>query len=178
MLNEKALLEFVSPYYADKDIMHNMWHIELVRKMVDRILSVSNYNVDEECLTLATYFHGFIYSDEKRIKKWLISQGYDKKMIAKTIKIAWESQRSEVPETIEGKILHDAHILEGGKTYVIVKTLITGSVRGQSLVDTLNYMERNVLNKNSCYLHETIPLCDEMNNYTNNFFADLKEGIR
>ncbi len=34
--------------------------------------------------------------------------------------------------------MHDAHVLEGGKTYLIVKTLITGSVRGQSLVDTLH----------------------------------------
>ncbi len=25
MLNEQALLEFVKPYYIDKDIMHNMW---------------------------------------------------------------------------------------------------------------------------------------------------------
>ena len=178
MLNEKALLEFVKPYYIEKDIMHNMWHIELVSKMVDKILSISNYNVDKESLKLATYFHGFIYSDEKRIKQWLISQGYDKKIIAKTIKIAWESQRSEIPETIEGKILHDAHILEGGKTYLIVKTLITGSVRGQSLIDTLNYMERNVLDKNNCYLPETIPLCEEMNRYTNCFFKDIKEGIQ
>lgn len=178
MLNEKALLKFVKPYYADKDIMHNMWHIELVRKMADKILSISNYNVDEECLTLATYFHGFIYSDEKRIKRWMKEQGYDKSTIAKTIKIAWESQRSEIPETIEGKILHDAHILEGGKTYLVVKTLITGSVRGQSLIDTLKFMERNVLNKNNCYLPETIPLCEEMNRYTNSFFEDITEGIK
>lgn len=178
MLNEKALIEFVKPYYADKDIMHNMWHIELVRKMVDKILTISDYDVDEECLMLATYFHGFIYSDEKRIKLWLAEQGYDKKTIAKTIKIAWESQRSEKPKTIEGKILHDAHVLEGGKTYVIVKTLITGSVRGQSLIDTLNFMEKNVLNKNKCYLPETIPLCEEMNRYTNDFFKDVTEGIK
>lgn len=178
MLNEKALIEFVKPYYADKDIMHNMWHIELVRKMVDKILTISDYDVDEECLMLATYFHGFIYSDEKRIKLWLAEQGYDKKTIDKTIKIAWESQRSEKPKTIEGKILHDAHVLEGGKTYVIVKTLITGSVRGQSLIDTLNFMEKNVLNKNKCYLPETIPLCEEMNRYTNDFFKDVTEGIK
>lgn len=178
MLNEKALHEFVKPYYDDKDIMHNMWHIELVRKMVDKILSNSNYNVDKECLTLATYFHGFIYSDEKRIKRWMKEQGYDKNMIAKTIKISWESQRSEIPETIEGKILHDAHVLEGGKTYLVVKTLITGSVRGQSLSDTLNFMEKNVLNKNNCYLPETIPLCKEMNEYTNEFFKDISEGIQ
>ena len=171
MLKEMALLKFVKPYYADKDIMHNWWHIELVQKMIDRILAKSDYEVDEECLKLATYFHGFIYSDEKKIRQWMHKHSYSDEMISKTVKIAWESQRSETPETIEGKILHDAHVLEGGKTYQVVKTLITGSVRGQSLVDTLKYMEKNVLNSNKCYLPETIPLCEEMNRYTNDFFA-------
>ena len=178
MLKEIALLKFVKPYYADKDIMHNWWHIELVQKMIDKILASSNYEIDKECLKLATYFHGFIYSDEKKIRQWMHKHNYSDEMISKTIKIAWESQRSETPETIEGKILHDAHVLEGGKTYLVVKNLITGSVRGQSLVDTLKYMEKNVLNINKCYLPETIPLCEEMNRYTNDFFADLKDGIR
>ena len=178
MINEKALLEFVKPYYIEKDIMHNMWHIELVKKMVDKIVSISNYDVDTECLTLATYFHGFIYCDEKRIEQWMNAQGYDKKMIAKTIKIAWESQRNEKPKTIEGKILHDAHVLEGGKTYLVIKTLITGSVRGQSLIETLNFMEKNVLNKNNCYLPETIPLCEEMNKYASDFYKEITEGIQ
>ena len=40
------------------------------------------------------------------------------------------------------------------------------------------YMEKNVLNHNKCYLPETIPLCEEMNIFTNSFFADLKDGIR
>ena len=177
MLNERAILKFVKPYYADKDIMHNMWHIELVQKMINRILSHCDYEVDEDCLKLATYFHGFIYSDEKKIRQWMFEHNYNDEMISKTIKIAWESQRSEIPETIEGKILHDAHVLEGGKTYLVVKTLITGSVRGQSLINTLKYMEKNVLNKNQCYLPETIPLCEEMNRYTNDFFIDLMEGI-
>lgn len=178
MLNEKALLEFVEPYYIDKDIMHNMWHIELVKKMVQKILAAGAYEIDEECLLLATYFHGFIYKEEEKIKDWLIAQNYEEEMIDKTLKIAWESQRSEVPETLEGKILHDAHVLEGGKTYLIVKTLITGSVRGQSLVDTLSYMKDNVLNKNACYLPETIPLCEKMNQYTNDFFEELMNGIQ
>ncbi len=178
MINEKALIEFVEPYYIDKDIMHNMWHIDLVKKMVNKILDMGNYCVDEECLTLATYFHGFIYRDEDKIKQWMTEQNYSEDMIAKTVKIAWESQRSEIPETMEGKILHDAHVLEGGKTYLMVKTLITGSVRGQSLMDTLNYMEHNVLDKNSCYLPETIPLCEEMNKYTNRFFEDLIREVR
>lgn len=178
MPDEKALLEFVEPYYADKDIMHNMWHIELVERMVEKILSVSNYEVEKECLKLATYFHGFIYRDEERVKQWMRAQNYDEEMISKTVQVAWESQRSEIPETIEGKILHDAHVLEGGKTYLVVKTLITGSVRGQTLRETLDYMEKNVLDQNKCYLPETIPLCEEMNAFTNRFFADLKTGVQ
>ncbi len=158
MINEKAILEFIEPYYIDKDIMHNMWHIELVNRMVYRILSISNYEVDEDCLLLAAYFHGFIYKDEEIIRQWLRTQKYDEETIAKIIKISWESQRSEIPETIEGKILHDAHVLEGGKAYLIVKTLVTGSVRGQSLIDTMNYMKENILDRNKCYLAETIPL--------------------
>lgn len=178
MLNEKALLEFVEPYYSGKDIMHDLWHIELVRKTVDRILSISNYEVDKECLILATYFHGFVYADEENIRKWLIEQNYDDEKISKIIKIAWESQRQEAPETIEGKVLHDAHVLEGGRTYLVVKTLITGSVRGQSLLGTLDYMKENVLDKNCCYLPETIPLCEEMNKYTNNFYEEIMKEIQ
>lgn len=178
MIDEKEILAFAEPYYADKDIMHNMWHIELFKKMIDKILSISHYEVDKECLLLAAYFHGFIYSDEDKIKQWLEAHGYEKEDISKIIKISWESQREEIPENIEGKILHDAHVLEGGKTYLIVKTLITGSVRGQSLKETMNYMQKNVLDKNICYLPETIPLCEEMNKFTNEFFEELAEGIK
>lgn len=178
MVSDQALFEFVEPYYTGKDIMHNMWHIELVQKMIRKILSRCEYAVDEECLKLATFFHGFVYRDEEGIRRWMTEQKFDEEKISKTLKIAWESQRSEIPETIEGRILHDAHVLEGGRTYLIVKTLITGSVRGQSLLDTLNYMEKNVLNQNKCYLPETIPLCEDMNDFTNAFFVDLKDGIR
>lgn len=176
-INKRALLEFVRPYYADKDIMHNMWHIELVEKKVTQILTAVNYPVDEEALLLATYFHGFIYSDEDAIIGWLRKRGYTEKRISRIVQIAWESQRNEIPATIEGKILHDAHVLEGGKTYLVVKTLITGSVRGQSLKETLEYMEKNVLNRNVCYLPETIPMCEEMNCYTETYLRELQAGI-
>lgn len=177
MTDTKALLEFVEPYYADKDIMHNLWHIELVLKAVDRILSLGNYGADRDSLTLAAYFHGFIYRDEDTIRQWLKLQGYNDAQTEKIIQIAWESQRTEIPETVEGKILHDAHVLEGGKTYLVVKTLITGSVRGQSLTETLRFMEQHVLGRNQCYLPETIPLCKEMNRYAGEFYRDLLDGI-
>ena len=177
MINEKELIEFVKPYYKDKDIMHNMWHIELVKKAIDKILKNSNYNIDYDNIIIAMYFHGFIYSDEDKIRAWLKKQNYEVEKIEKIIEIAWESQRNEIPKTTEGKLLHDAHVLEGGKNYLIVKTLITGSIRGQNLQKTLEYMKNNVLNKNKCYLPETIPLCNEMNDVTQKFYNDLIEGI-
>lgn len=175
--DEKKLIEFVTPYYVDKDIMHNMRHIELVKKKIDNILDISNYKINYEYLIIAMYFHGFIYSDEKAIRTWLNNQGYAKSEIDIITKIAWESQRSEVPESIEGKILHDAHVLEGGKTFTVVKTLITGTVRGQTLEETLEFMKNNVLNASKCYLPETVPLCDEINDYTNQFFKDIIEEL-
>ena len=32
MIEKRIIDEFIAPYYRDKDIMHNMWHIELVRR--------------------------------------------------------------------------------------------------------------------------------------------------
>lgn len=107
----------------------------------------------------------------------MAENGLNDKEIKKIVKIAWESQRPEVPDTLEGKLLHDAHVLEGGKTYTVVKTLITGSVRGQTLKQTLDFMKNNVLDKNKCYLLETIKLCEEMNDYTSKFYDDLIKGI-
>ena len=177
MLNMEELQEFVKPYYADKDIMHNMWHITLVEKSVKKILEKGKYQVDEECLLLATYFHGFIYRDEAAIIHWLKERNYPDDTIKKVCQISWESQRPEIPVSLEGKILHDAHVLEGGKTYLAVKTLITGSVRGQSLEETLKYMEKHVLDRNICYLPETIPMCVEMNSFTRMFYSELMDGI-
>ena len=177
-ISKNELTEFITPYYCDKDIMHNMWHIELVRNKIDDILEKSSYTINYEYLMLAMCFHGFIYSDEERIREWLLEHNYNTTDIDMIVKIAWESQRTEIPETIEGKILHDAHILEGGKTYTVVKTLITGSVRGQTLKETLDFMQKNVLNKGKCYLPETQLMCDEMNKYTNQFYTDIISEIK
>ena len=105
------------------------------------------------------------------------AQGYDASYVDKVNSIAFESQRPEVPETLKGKILHDAHVLEGRRTYLIVKTLITGSVRGQSLEQTMNHMRDHVLGANRYYLPETIPLCEEMNRFTEEFYKELADDI-
>ncbi len=177
MIEKDSLIEFIKPYYENKDIMHNMWHVELVERQMNKIIDTGRYSVNYDFLYLALAFHGLIYSDEQKIRDWLNEKGYTNEEINQIVKISWESQRPQIPETIEGKILHDAHVLEGGKNYTVVKTLITGSVRGQSLLQTLEYMRSNVPGKNKCYLPETIPLCDEMNSFTEKFFNELTKGI-
>ncbi len=177
MFEKEAFAKFIEPYYAKKDIMHNMWHINLVERQMKKIIELGKYSVNYEYLYLALGFHGFIYREEQKIREWLRFQGYQKEAIDTIVRISWESQRPQMPKTLEGKILHDAHVLEGGKVYTVVKTLITGSVRGQSLEETLDYMKENVLGTNRCYLPETIRLCDEMNEFTAEFYEQLIEGI-
>lgn len=177
MIEREALIRFIEPYYENKDIMHNLWHIELVYKQCKKIIELGQYKVNTEFLNLALCFHGFIYKEEKKIRQFLQDNHYTLADIDKIMTIAWESQRPEVPVTLEGKVLHDAHILEGGKTYTVVKTLITGSVRGQSLCETLDFMKNHVLNQNKCYLPEAIELCREMNDFTTQFYKDLVKGI-
>jgi len=176
-MNREALIRFCAPYYADKDVMHNMWHIELTEKWVEKVIDLGDYEPDRELLAYALYFHGFIYSDEAAVRAWLTEQGVVSDRIEQIVRIAWESQRPESPETLEGKILHDAHVLEGGKTYLVTKTLITGSVRGQNLRSTIDYLKTNVIDQNHCYLPETQPILQEMNAYAKSFVKMLEEGI-
>ena len=176
-MDSECLLKFVAPYYQNKDIMHNIWHIELVIKYVNRIISQGQYHIDHESLIAAAFFHGFFYSDKLANRRWLTEQNVPKNTIETIIKIAWESQRPEIPQILEGKILHDAHVIEGGKTYLITKSLITGSVRGQSLEETITFIEENVLDHNQCYLPESIPICVESNQFAKEFIATLKSDI-
>ena len=60
----------------------------------------------------------------------------------------------------------------------MTKTLITGSVRGQNLKDTLEFMKKHVIDQNNCFLPETIPWLDEMNTFAKDFAAMLEDGIK
>lgn len=171
------LLEFVAPYYEGKDIMHDLSHINRVFMYVEKLLKIGNYKVDIDILKYAVYVHGFIYNSEQCIIRWLENQKLPSDVIDKIITAAWESQKDETAQTLEGKVLHDAHMIEGGKTYLIVKSLITGSVRGQTLEQTINYLENNVLGKGTCYLPEAQAVYYDQQEFAKGFINDLKAGL-
>lgn len=178
MISKEKLIEFVAPYYKNKDIMHDLSHIERVLKYVERLVKSIDYKVDIDILIYGAYFHGFIYNSEKNIIQWLQSQNMSRSMIKKIINASRESQKDEEAITIEGKILHDAHMIEGGKTYLIVKSLITGSVRGQTLEETIKYVEDNVLGKGTCYLPKAKMIYQEQQEFAKAFIYDLKVGLK
>lgn len=134
--------------------MHNLSLIDRVLKYVKKLLEVGDYEADIDILTYSAYFYGLIYNSEQDIFDWLKIQQVPTVIIGEIIKVAWESQKDEIATTLEGKILHDAHMIKGGKTYLIVKSLITGTVRGQTLEQTIKYIKENILGKGVCYLPE------------------------
>ena len=173
----ERLKAFSAPYYQGKDAMHNLWHIELVHQSVLKLVRLGNYAVDADRLTAATYFHGFVESHEKEIRDWLASEGFAESAVEEIVQFAHESHASAVPQTLGGKILHDAHLIEGGKAYMITKCLITGSLRGQTLPETIAYIENHILGQRTCYLPESMPLFEQATEFTKAFILELKAGL-
>ena len=175
MIKIKELKAFVKPFYETKDIMHELGHIKRIFKIAKTISK--NYKVNRDVLIYSAYFHGIIYNKEKQVKKFLKAQKLPEEKINKIIKVAWESQKHIKPETIEGKILHDVHLIEGGKTFLIVKSLITGTIRGQTLKETINYIEKNIISKFKCYLPESQRIYKEKEKFAKEFLKDLKKNL-
>ncbi|MFE5318035.1 hypothetical protein ACFQ88_04895 [Paenibacillus sp. NPDC056579] len=178
MIHMPSLIEFVTPYYINKDIMHNVSHIERMLQSAKKLLIYYPEITDMDLITYGCYFHGFIYLREDAVREYLANQGLPSDYIDTVVRVSWESQKDEVPESLEGKLLHDAHRIEGGKTYLIVKSLCTGTARGQTLEETLDYFETYVLGQGQCYLPEAQPIYLEMQQFAKSFLKDLREGLK
>lgn len=175
MLKVSDVEEFVHQDYAAKDVMHNLSHFRRIFR-VAQILA-RDHACDSEMLMLGAYFHGIIYFKQNDAREFLKEQGLSQERIDKVMQIAWESQKESEPKTMEGTILHDAHLIEGGKTFLITKSLVTGTARGQSLEATISYIEKNTLGKYRCYLPQAQKLYEEAEAFSKDFLADLKRNL-
>jgi uncharacterized protein len=63
---------------------------------------------------------------------------------------------------------------EGGKTFLVVKTLITGSLRGQLLEETIRIVEEEFLRRFECALPENKSLYREKEAFARELIRDLK----
>ena len=174
-MNVEELIEFTKKFYESKDLMHNHTHIERILKMVDILAEYIEIDYNKEKLIYGAYFHGCIKNNEREIRKWLLNKKANN--IEHIIEITKESLKENEAKSIEGKLLHDAHMIEGGKYFLLIKSLITGSLRGQALDETIYYFENNVLNFGLCYIPEAQGLLEKAREEANKVLKDLKEYI-
>jgi uncharacterized protein len=175
MLKVSDVEEFVRRDYETKDVMHNLSHIRRILRVAQRL--ALDHTCDSELLMLGAYFHGIIYSRGNDVSEFLKRKGVSQDRIDKAVQIAWESQKESKPETVEGIILHDAHLIEGGKTFLITKSLVTGTARGQTLEETISYIERNILGKFKCYLPEAQKIYKKKEKFAEDFLSNLKNNL-
>ena len=174
-MDEKSLREFCAPYYKKKDQMHDLSHI-------DKILSLAKQmckgypQASLQTVVCGAYSHGIQAVNE--IKKFLISMDIPEREMQDIITAARESLIEQKPVSLEGKILHDAHLLEGGKTFLITKSLVTGTQRGQRLDETIFFIEKNILNKGEVSLAENEKAYAEKQAYAKSFIYYLKRGLQ
>ena len=142
------LLEFVAPFYAKKDTMHDLTHIHRVQRKASEL--ANGIDCNEQALGISVFLHGIINTYKEEIKLFLTNIGFERDEIEKLIIISQDSQKESSPESIEGKILHDAHLLEGDKNFIITKCLVTGSARGQSLTESIEYFQNKLLGQHRC----------------------------
>jgi uncharacterized protein len=171
---EKAR-EFVMPFYAKKDIGHGFSHIERVLKTARKI--GKNYTADDELLVLGAYFHGVIHLDEEKVIKFLRDSKVPEDRISKIVQVAWNSQRDRIPVLLEGKIIHDTHFLEGGKTFFVVKLIMIGASKGESLQEILEYMKKTPDEVPQSALSELQAAYDEKDRFTRDFVDSLSENL-
>jgi uncharacterized protein len=177
MVNFDRLIHFVAPFYENKDIMHNLSHIERMIDCAKLLIDEHEIIVDEDIIIYGSCFHGFIYAEESLIREFLHVENLDENYLDKIILASWESQKDKDAETQEGMVLHDAHLIEGGKTFLIVKSLVTGTARGQKLEQTIDYIENNVLGKNRCYFPKAQELYIQKEEYARTFMRELRAGL-
>ncbi len=157
--------------------MHDLTHIERMLWSAKKLIKNRDESINAEAIVYAAYFHGLTDEHGDMILKWLMTNGVPEDKARLIITIAEDSIKNAVPRTLEGSILHDAHMIEGGKTFLIVKSLITGSVRGQTLDETIEYIEKNIIDKGTCYLPEAKEIYGEEQAFAKQLLNDLKKGL-
>ena len=166
---------FVLPLYEGRDEMHGIHHVERVASKALKLDESSACSKD--VIVVAAYLHGVIASHELEIRVFLRTLPLSEDIMELILKAAWESGKESHPATREGVLLHDAHLLEGGRAFGVAKCLVTGTSRGQTLEETLNHIENNLLGKFRCLTPSAQALYEEKEEFLRGFVEELREGL-
>jgi uncharacterized protein len=169
----KKLIDFVSPFYDDKDVLHGIEHIERMLYTAKEIIEAENLDIDFSIIIYGAYFHGLASQIMADIESYLVEH----QLPSRVLPIATESLGKSVAETQEGKVLSDAHTLEGGEYMGYLKPLLTGTYMHQSLDDTFTFIENNILDKGSVYFEFSRQVLDGYNQEINELHLKIKAGF-
>ena len=179
MIGVEDIREFVEDIYQknERGLIHGVEHTERLVKDATKLARPYIGEFDAEVLELAGMIHGVIHYGEEGIRKWLEEQGLDIDRVDRVISVAWESQAKSIPVSLEGKILHDAHYIEGGKEFHVLKPIIVGSEMGQSLDKTIEFIKSSIMESPTYYLRESQQLFEEIHQYTQEFVSNLEKQL-
>lgn len=166
----------VRPYYAHRDSMHGLDHI---RRILRAALQLREHYpaADREVTLWAAYLHGMVDTFPAETMACLEESGLSAGQRQHALQAAHESYKDVQPATLEGQILHDAHLIEGGPTFLLVKSLVTGTERGQSLSETLDFIERHLLGRFACVLPEAQAIYAQKERYAREALASLRAHL-
>jgi uncharacterized protein len=175
-VDRKKLERFVSKFYKSKDVMHDLTHVRRILTTAKEMSRTSK--ADMSILTFAAYFHRIdLRTNQAELTDYLLRVRQKREVMKRIFQAALESQKEAIPKTLEGKILHDAHLLEGGRTFGVVKLLNTGALRGESLLQVINHFDSSV-GKYACCLPENKARFKDRESFARDFFSDLKKNLR
>jgi uncharacterized protein len=165
---------FLAPFHVGADTMHDATHI---RRITRRALEFAErYHCNVEILRVAAQLHGVVNAHELETREFLSAHGVAKDVIDHIVEAACESEKESTPRTLEGQLLHDAHLLEGDENFLITKSLVTGSARGQTLAETVAYLESHLGEYRCCMSPHQIEYQRRLN-IARQFLALLKPEL-
>jgi uncharacterized protein len=172
------LREFVNPQYGDKDTLENLDHVKRIITQARTLAETENLEFDDDILVFGAYLHELIFINETEIRDFLFSIGLEREFVIKVMKAAWESGKEAKPETTEGALLHDAHLVEGGQEYQVAKWLVSGAAQGQSLNYILDSMEHRVIGKYTCSTHAAQKIYGAIEDHRLHFVQAVRNVIK
>src|SRR5688500_4524494 len=130
-LSLDVIEQLVRSDYVNKDTMHDLTHIKRVYASAVRIAAVAQLPCDGDVLRLGAYLHGVVYVEARavQLRDQLLQLGASPETVEHAMQGARESQTEGDAKSPEGIALHDSHLLEGGQSFVLVKSLVTGAAR-------------------------------------------------
>ena len=174
-------LQFVEPFYEDKDPAHNFRHIQRIVERLDLLSSNLSPQPCREMLCFLASFHGLAkrmsssveFTDT--VKNFLLQMGWNEEQIADGIERLHRHLKS--PLTVEEKIVHDANYVELLGAFGIAKAFTKGGAEGQSYEETANIFEYRFLDAVEFQTPIGKQLASEKRAYTKDFFARLRAEL-